>query len=347
VKRVLISTLKPSNNYGQILQAYASQEFFRSKGYESFIFIHTKLTTKLILRKILEKIIFFGDIKDIKKNAKKSKNFESFIDLKLNKLNGKKIEKCIKNNNIDVLAIGSDQVWRKEYVSDYPYYYFPSEKICKTIISIAASTGKEININDSFYKKHLPKLMNLDLITCREDLFSELITKNFNLKSFHICDPTLLLDVHHYEKLSKASRIYNYLSQKKYILLYGLDLNIDNETRNILSKISNLDIIEVNHYEDNIENFLAKFQFASYIITDSFHGLQFSCIFNKQFIVRKNPKRGSLRFDSFLRKIKCENQFYIQPDELKSIINSKKSISYENELNEFVTFSKNILTKAI
>lgn len=345
--KLLISTLKPSNNYGQILQAYASQEFFRSQGYESFVFFHSKVTIKLILRKILEKIIFFGDIKGIKKDAKKSKNFDSFIDLKFNKLKGRKIEKCIRDNNIDVLAIGSDQVWRKEYVSDYPDYYFPSEKFCKTIISIAASTGKEIDINDSFYKKHLHKLENLDLITCREDLFSELITKSFNLKSFHICDPTLLLEDYHYEKLSKASSIYNYLSQKKYILLYGLDLSIDNETKNKLSRISDLEIIEVNHYEDNIENFLAKFRFASYVITDSFHGLQFSCIFNKQFIVRKNPKRGSLRFDSFLRKIKCENQFYVQPQELESIINSKKIINYEKELNEFISFSKNILNQTI
>ena len=347
MKRILISTLKPSNNYGQILQAYASQEFFRSKGYESFVFFHSKVTTKLILRKILEKIIFFGDIKDIKKNAKKSKNFQSFIDLNLNKLNASKIEKCITDNKIDILVIGSDQVWRKEYVSEYPDYYFPSKKVCETIISIAASTGKEIDINDSFYKKYLPKLENLDLITCREDLLSELITKKLNLKSFHICDPTLLLDVDHYEKLSKASSIYKYLSQKKYILLYGLDLNIDNETKNKLSRISNLEIKEVNHYKDNIENFLAKFRFASYVITDSFHGLQFSCIFNKQFIVRKNPKRGSLRFDSFLRKIKCENQFYIQPQELESIINSNKIINYKKELNEFISFSKNILNKSV
>lgn len=347
MKRILISTLKPSNNYGQILQAYASQEFFGSYGYESFVFFHSKITIKLILRKILEKIIFFGDIKGIKKDAKKSKNFELFIDSKLNKLNERKIEKCIKDNNIDVLAIGSDQVWRKEYVSDYPDYYFPSKKICKTIISIAASTGKEIDFNDSFYKKHLPKLKNLDLITCREDLLSEKITKKLNLQSFHICDPTLLLDAHHYEKLSKASSIYKYLSQKKYILLYGLDLNIDNETKNKLSRISNLEILEVNHYEDNIENFLAKFRYASYVITDSFHGLQFSCIFNKQFIVRKNPKRGSLRFDSFLRKIKCENQFYIQSQELESIVNSKKIINYKKELNEFISFSKNILNKKL
>ena len=69
----------------------------------------------------------------------------------------------------------------------------------KTIKQLQSTNPEELN--DSFYKKHLPKLENLDLITCREDLFSELITKSFNLKSFHICDPTLLLDVQHYEKV--------------------------------------------------------------------------------------------------------------------------------------------------
>lgn len=347
MKKILISTLKPSNNYGQILQAYASQEFFRNNGLEPYIFFHSKVTLKLILRKCLEKIIFFGDIKGIKKNAKKSKNFESFIDLRLSKLRGRKIENCIKKNNIDMLAIGSDQVWRKEYVSEYPDYFFPKDKICETIISIAASTGKEIDINDNFYKKHLQKLNHFDLITCREDLFSDLISKNFNLKSFHICDPTLLLGVSHYKGLSKTSTIYNYLSKKKYILLYGLDLDIDDGRRKKLSKTTNLDVIEVNHYEDNIENFLAKFQFASFIITDSFHGLQFSCIFNKQFVVKKNLKRGSLRFDSFLRKIKCEKQVYSNPEDLEAFIKSEKPVNYSKDLNEFISYSKNILNQIL
>ena len=45
---------------------------------------------------------------------------------------------------------------------------------------------------------------------------------------------------------------------------------------------------------------MSYFRDAAFVITDSFHGTVFSIIFNKNFYVFGNMKRGNSRFDSLL-----------------------------------------------
>jgi len=345
--KALISTLKPNNNYGQILQAYASQEFLKENGFESYVFFHNRRTIKFVLRKLLEPIIIFGDFKDIKKTALKEKNLDKFISSKFNKIEGIKIEECIRKNNIDLLVIGSDQVWRKEYIKEYPEYYFPKFKYTQKIISIAASTGKDVDLNSDFYKKHFPKLKHFDLITCRESKLSDLIRHHFKLNASHVCDPTLLLSKSHYLELSKNSHLKNQLSSKKYILLYGLDLGLDENLKFKITQKTKLEIKSIDHVNDTIEDFLVKFEFASFVITDSFHGLQFSCIYDKRFIVKKNKKRGTLRFDSFLSLIKCEGSYYENSEDLLYKTDYFKPINYRKKLDLFISNSKSTIKNAL
>ena len=72
------------------------------------------------------------------------------------------------------------------------------------------------------------------------------------------------------------------------------------------------------------------------MITDSFHGTVFSILFNKQFVVFSNAKRGNSRFDSLLgmfnlkdRMIEASND----TDKLLSRIQSLPDIDY-TEVNQ-------------
>ena len=345
--KILISTLKPSNNYGQILQAFASQEFFKSLDHEVYIFFHTKVTLKSLLRRLINTFLFFGDFKGIKKSIKKEKLLKPFISNQIHRLEEKDLARCIKKNQIDCLVIGSDQVWREEYIREYPEFYLPKDKICKKIISIAASTGKRVDLNSTFYKKYFQRLNNFDLISCREDKTKVDIEKCFGFKAFHICDPTQLLLPSHYIEISSKSHLRKELQTKNYILLYGLDLGIDDKTIHDLKISSKMEIILIEHNRDSIEDFLAKFELASFVITDSFHGLQFSCIFNKKFAIKKNHKRGSLRFDSFLTKINMERSTYSNSDELIELITGSVKYNYRDKLDIFINESKNILKKSL
>ena len=53
----------------------------------------------------------------------------------------------------------------------------------------------------------------------------------------------------------------------------------------------------------SVERWLGSFARADFVVTDSFHGMVFSIIFEKPFIVISNKERGSARFYSLLSKI--------------------------------------------
>ncbi len=55
-----------------------------------------------------------------------------------------------------------------------------------------------------------------------------------------------------------------------------------------------------NYIMPEVGNWLAGFKNASFVVTDSFHGMVFSIINRKPFLVIKNDDRGSARFDSLL-----------------------------------------------
>lgn len=86
----------------------------------------------------------------------------------------------------------------------------------------------------------------------------------------------------------------------------------------------------------SVESWLKKVIGARYVITDSFHGTVFSILFNKQFVVFSNAKRGNSRFDSLLgmfnlkdRMIEASND----TDKLLSRIQSLPDIDY-TEVNQ-------------
>ncbi|WP_228461941.1 polysaccharide pyruvyl transferase family protein [Paracoccus liaowanqingii] len=55
-----------------------------------------------------------------------------------------------------------------------------------------------------------------------------------------------------------------------------------------------------------VEGWLVDFYQADFILTDSFHGVVFSILFNRPFIVFSNPIRGLARFSSILGLFELE-----------------------------------------
>ena len=62
----------------------------------------------------------------------------------------------------------------------------------------------------------------------------------------------------------------------------------------------------------SIEQWLRAFHDSKYVITDSYHGLVFSIIFNKPFLLLENEKRGNARFESILKmfNLKANSEKY-------------------------------------
>lgn len=66
---------------------------------------------------------------------------------------------------------------------------------------------------------------------------------------------------------------------------------------------------------------------ADYVLTDSFHGMAFSIIFEKQFLVIGNERRGLTRFASLLKSL-CINDNLVMDLDSIDISSVEKNLDY-------------------
>jgi exopolysaccharide biosynthesis predicted pyruvyltransferase EpsI len=67
-----------------------------------------------------------------------------------------------------------------------------------------------------------------------------------------------------------------------------------------------------------VEGWIKGFYDAEFVVTDSFHGVIFSIIFNKPFIAIGNEERGISRFTSILKQFDLEHRLIIGYDQLNN-----------------------------
>lgn len=78
-----------------------------------------------------------------------------------------------------------------------------------------------------------------------------------------------------------------------------------------------------------VQDWLASFANAEFVLTDSFHGMVFSIIFGKPFLVIVNKERGAARFESLLNKIGGLDHLVYEPSVISNgFNNSYKKYSY-------------------
>lgn len=293
-------------NYGNILQSYALN-YYLNNNYqtiraESLIFIdqNEKKRIRITFRTFLnffkrfqkEKETFY----DFGKRLKKSNDFIN-KNAKVRLIKNKEL----KESNYDIFIVGSDVVWTK-FPNEVNKYKFLDFKTCKDFkkISYSVSLSRDY-ISKEENRKYLSKVLKeFNYISVREKSSLELLKTLGINNAYHTCDPTLLLSKKHWESLSKKVNIND-----KFIFVYllGKDKK-QREKIEILSKELNLKIVTIPHADgiyNEIDNDFGDYKLdncspeewiylinkAEYIITDSFHGLVFSTIFEKKFIVLK------------------------------------------------------------
>ena len=138
-----------------------------------------------------------------------------------------------------------------------------------------------------------------DAISVREDHGVTICNDIYHVKAEQVIDPVFLLDHNNYCELAQRSRRKE---DTPYLLAYILDMTP--EKKNIVEQYERnkgLQAKFVSAEKDaslSVEEWLAQFRDASYVITDSYHGTVFSIIFNKEFKCLYNESRGSTRFDT-------------------------------------------------
>ena len=339
--RIGIHTQPLTTNYGGILQNYALQTVLRRMGHEVWTFDIVKYTWvdwgiavfKTIIKKMLGRKEPFPMSPHKRKNRQRPlRTFVyKYINLttKVKRINKNLIDKYCLN----VLLVGSDQVWRPIYNPHIEDMFFGfAKEINITKIAYAASFGTNQWEFSPLQTKACTELAKrFKAISVREDAGVELCCEHLGVQATHVLDPTLLLMSTDYNKLCK-----DIPSRQPFVFAYILDMDDYKKTEIkefakskglpylIKGAVSNIELT------DSIELWLSYFRDAAYVITDSFHGTAFSINYNKEFFVFDNAKRGNSRFDSLL------NLFHLKDRVVKSVTSHQsKSVNW-NEVNQLL-----------
>lgn len=273
-----VITFHWATNYGAVLQSYALCRYLSDLGNDVRIidyypFKYKKTFIQAFLTKHLKLIP--SRLKEISKE----KQIESFRSKHLNRTQYFSRGKKLKDFDFDCYICGSDQIWNESFLQygerGMAYSYFldfaPEEKI---IASYAASFGTARY--KEHLKPHIKKYLNrFDFISVRENTGIDILN-DIGIEDCRVVpDPTLLLEKADYEKLLLPNS-----KENKYNFVYMLHRKLS-DAENVMKSLNENENIVCDNI--GIEEWLTNIYYAEHIITNSFHGVVFSIIFEKPF----------------------------------------------------------------
>lgn len=301
-------------NYGGIIQNFALQQVLVKLGHDPLTFEHDTCysRTRWFLRTI-KHILRTRSFRNlpvfpIYKGRIGNKNFIKFVLKNIKSVPVTDfVPSLTAHYGIDAYVVGSDQVWRPAFNLGprlgNMFLNFADDKVKK--LSYAASFGcKEWEYTKEQEKTCSKLAKRFDAISVREASAVDLCKNHFGIDVSLVLDPTLLLNREDYEKVCN-----NIPKKDKHIFVYSLV--VGESVMSVASKLSEakgLPIVVKEaggkvKKEDTIEDWFAEFRDADYVVTDSFHGMVFSIIFNKPFYIVMNPSGGNDRYLSLLSQL--------------------------------------------
>lgn len=311
------------DNYGQVLQYLATQEYLRQKGYEATLvepngwrisrwnrgkkrikrlfpfivriigFLKAKSTTLINQPQTTcgsqlekQKKLMFNQWAEVTERKEKEhpRQFEQFREKNFNRQSGTYND--ILASHYKAFCIGSDQTW-----SDAGYHMMLGwvPKKYKRF-SIASSLGHRRYSDDEImsFKDYLNKF---DFITVREDNGIDLCQRCGFASAKKVLDPTFLLKAEDYEPFIEDVGDNN----KPYVFVYLLGGEIEPLVKDIFdlcrSKGYDIKYVESQGRDEGFDciyatvgQWIGLIKEASYIITNSFHGMAYSIIFHKPYL---------------------------------------------------------------
>lgn len=283
--KIGILTFHKTDNYGAMLQAYALSYYLNKLGHTiSFI----DYCPEYVYKKHFVKKNISDKIKEyIKKllcnNLRRTKleKFSRFVDSYIQTIPLSEVA------YLDIVVIGSDQVW-STHLTGYNSYYMGEGINCKKIVAYAASCGNLANIDIKTSTLYKDCLQKFNYISVREQSAKVILDKLLTKSCQQTLDPTLLVDNIAFKAIHKVPAI------KNYVLVYdGTNTDILNFTKKIAKQMGksvvaiSCDIAIKNRNEliqdASVEEFLGYIANADLIISTSFHGCALSLSYKKDF----------------------------------------------------------------
>lgn len=320
-KKINVVTAAPYvQNYGSMLLTYATQKLLEAKDFDVEILNYSRqsLQEAISFKELLHALA----VRDGSKNKPAIVRFAMAIALYSSEMTMAKVvkdfmdkyinispirylnEESLLNNTpeADIYCTGGDQMWNEQcnFHKTLREFYLTFAPKDKPKVSFSTSIGKE-QFDEWELPEVLPLLKEYDLISVREantkPYFDSLGINNV----YHLIDPTLLLPKENWKEIVASRQI-----KEDYILLYEISRkgNLTACAKELARKTGKK-LVRINRYAlDKIrvgksilcptpEEWLSLFCHADAVVTNSFHGVVFSTIFERQFVLvpGANPTR--------------------------------------------------------
>ena len=357
-KKVGILTFHQAINYGAVLQAYALKEVCNELGYEAHIINYANtdadscphpfstlrnsgFNKSALIKYVRSLTSYFGD----------RKKWQLFCEFRKNYLEESKLCKTaeeIADLDYDAYIAGSDQIWNYKITGNtFDSIFFGGLKDKATKVIYAASShdtpfplDKELDFIDNL--KTLPTAVSI-----REEKLADYVYDLINVRYPIVLDPTLLAGRNILDQLPDVA-----IPQKRYILIYQIDSNpasdisVKSLEKRFQCDVYTMTVPRIGSIHGrkgvaNPEKFLSLLKGAEFLVTNSFHGIALSLIFEKQFFVYENGGVMS-RIDGLLdtlnlndRKVKMTAD--IIPENVIDYLPIRKKLDVlRNESREFL-----------
>lgn len=351
-----------SINYGGNLQAYALCAFLNQNDYAEQItykfqdgykknikekvkyILNTKTRSKFgiiyqyFYNKFRKKAI--AQFSEQRKNAFE-KFCKEFIPHSKEIYSAAELKNCV--NNYDVFITGSDQVWNG-YNSGFFLDFVPSEKYK---MSYAASIAKT-SLSSEEKEKFRESLKSFRAVSVREETAIDLLEGLSPIPPELNLDPVLLLTRQDWEKLCSDR-----FPKEKYVFCYFLGPNsrARKAAKRFAKKIG-VNVLAIpmwirkidKKYTDKTigdaspQDFLSLIRNAEAVFTDSFHATVFSIVFQKNFYVFNQTRKGDMssRIVTLMKLFGMEERFCdTREKEKPAYIDNLGGVQYRERYEEF------------
>ena len=252
----------------------------------------------------------------------------------------------------DIYISGSDQVWDYKLTNFDKTYFLDFPAAGKKKCSYAASIGEHIP-PEEFRQDYSRLLGDFDEILVREDYGADIVEELTGKRPKVVCDPTLLLTAEEWEPLLKEPR-----RKDKYILVYQLGINpeIVNFARRLKKKTGckivyiPFPLVGLLSCQCKIAvgpaEWMGLFKNAEYVISDSFHGVVFSLLFNRKFFAKADGHHKNRRVEQLLKLVNLSER--TMNDVSDEQLTEEIDFTYANkQLEDFRSFSMQKLKEMI
>ena len=341
--KVYIITCHNVYNAGASLQAYALVSYLNNLGYEAKIIdyvpgylsryrllgINSKRYDKPVLRELYQIVKLPGRLK--KRLSPKKRAYDHFTRKLPLTGNYHSYSELLSDPPLaDVYIAGSDQIWNTLFSNGKdPAFYLEFVPAGRIRASYAASFATE-DITEE-WKPQIRRIIN-----------------NLEIPgAVQVCDPVFLLSCAQWEKLEEPL-----LLEEPYLLVYDFDSNprikeFCTEASckygwKIYSILKN-DYCDRSFHQNGPTAFLTLLRNAAFVVSNSFHAMAFSLMFQKQFVVFRRNERINTRMEDLLELLSLK--YVLDPECFPT-----EPIDYDvvnPALIRFVDFSKTYISSVM